>query len=136
MSWDVFVQDFPSHAKTVAEIPDDFQPAPIGRRSDLIRKILQVVPTADFSNPAWGLIDGGDWSMEVNMGGEEDCDGFALHVRGGDVAVGVVAAILEKLGLRALNSQTGEFFVAGAGSVASFQKWRAYRDQVVGESKS
>lgn len=43
-------------------------------------------------------------------------------------AVGVVAAILQQLKLRALDSQTGDFFVAGAEAIDSFRKWRAYHD--------
>lgn len=63
---------------------------------------------ADFTDPSWGLIDGKDWSIQVNLGQEEDCRGFALHVRAGDVAVGAIAAILRSLNLRALDSQSGE----------------------------
>ena len=120
MSWDIFVQDLPREAKSVADIPADFKPAPIGKRSMIVEKIREVVPTADFSDPSWGRIDGDGWSIEVNMGMKEDCDGFALHVRGRDAAVGVVARILQYLNLRALDSQTGELFVAGVEAIESF----------------
>ena len=131
MSWDIFVFDMPREAKTVEDIPGDFKQAPIGRRSDVIARIRQVVPEADFSRPAWGLIDGDGWSIELNMGDQEECDGFAFHVRGEDAAAGVVAAILSHLGLRAVDSGTGEFFVPGLESIESFRKWRAHRDRVV-----
>jgi hypothetical protein len=131
MSWDIFVQDLPRDAKTVADIPDDFKPAVIGTRSVVISKIKEVVPTANFSDPSWGLIDGNDWSIELNMGRAEECDGFVFHVRGGEDAAGVVAAILQHLDLRALDSQTDEFFVVGPETIASFNKWRAYRDSIV-----
>jgi hypothetical protein len=129
MSWDVFVQDLPQEAKNAADIPSDFRPAPIGKRSVIIERIREVLPTADFSDPAWGRIDGDDWSIEVNIGVQEECDGFALHIRGGDAAVGAVEAILQRLHLRALDTQTGNFFKAGPESIDSFRKWRAYRDQ-------
>jgi len=136
MSWDIFVQDFPLDARSVAEIPPDFQPATIGRTSDIIVKIRTVLPMADFSDPTWGLIDGSDWSIEVSIRAQEVCDGFALHVRGGGGAVGAVSAILDTLKLRAVDSQTGEFFVGGEEGLESFRQWNAYRDQVMaGESK-
>jgi len=94
-------------------------------------KIKELIPDADFADPSWGRIEADDWSIEVNIGVDEECKSFALHVRGGDEAVGVVAAILDHLNLRALDSQTGEFFIAGLEAPDSFQKWRAYRDQVV-----
>lgn len=131
MSWDIFVHDIPADAKSFGEIPKNFKPAPIGKRSMIIDKIREVVPAADFSDPSWGRIDGDGWSIEVNIGAGEECRGFAFHVRGGDAAVGVVAAILQHLNLRALDAQTGDFFVAGEDAMESFRKWRAYRDQVL-----
>ena len=132
MSWDIFVLDLPRDAQRIEDVPDDFEPRPLGKRSEIIRKIQEVFPTADFSDPSWGDIDIDDWSIEVNMGKEEECKDFALHVRGGAGAVGAVAAILEKLNLRALDSasETG-FFVAGEESVESFKRWADYRDSVI-----
>jgi hypothetical protein len=132
MSWDIFVQDFPLEATSVDQIPPDFWPASIGKTSEIIEKIRTALPTADFSDPVWGVIDGPDWSIEVNIGAEEPCHGFALHVRGGDAAVGAVVAILDAVKLRAVDSQTGEFFVGGEEGLAPFQRWNAYRDQVMG----
>jgi hypothetical protein len=136
MSWDIFVQDLPREAKSVAEIPADFKPASIGKRSMIIEKIKEVVPTVEFSDPSWGRIDGDGWSIEVNIGTKEDCDGFAFHVRGGDAAVGVVAGILQHLELRALDSQTGEFFAPSTGAIDNFRKWQAYRDDVTKDRKA
>jgi hypothetical protein len=135
MSYDIFVQDLPADAAKVEDIPATFKPATLGRRSEIIRQIEKVVPTAEFSNPAWGCIRGDDWSIEVNIGTSDECFGFALHVRGGDEAFGVVAAILQGLSLRALDPQAGGFFVANPAALESFRKWRAYRDQVVGDSQ-
>ncbi|MGA9354001.1 MAG: hypothetical protein WBV46_09955 [Terriglobales bacterium] len=124
--------DFPRNAATVAGVPADFRRSSIGTRQALIEKIKQVIPSADFSDAAWGRIDGSDWSIEMNMGKEEGCSSFAFHVRGGEGAVGVVAAILERLDLRAVDSQTGDFFAPGPEALEGFAKWRRYRDQVMG----
>jgi hypothetical protein len=136
MSWDIFVQDFPQEAKTVSDIPKDFRPRSLGERSAIIERIRAVVPASDFSDPSWGVIDGDGWSIEVNMGDEKECRSFAFHVRGGDGPVGVVEAILQDLGLRAVDSGTGDFFVGGSEALDSFRKWRAYRDQVAGENST
>lgn len=132
MSWDIIVMNLPD-VPTVAEIPEGFQPPPIGPRSALISRILAVCPQADFSDPAWGIIQGADWSIEVNVGTEETCSSIALHVRGGDTAMSTVATILGHLRLRGIDVQTGEFFVDGPESRSSFRAWREYRDRVVGE---
>jgi len=135
MSWDIYVQDLPSEAEFVADIPTGFRPSLIGTRSEIIEAIVGVIPSADFSDPSWGRIEGKDWSIEVNLGQEDVCRGFALHVRGEETAVGAVAAILGRLNLRALDSQTGEFFVAGESAVESFQRWKAYRNDVIADEK-
>src|SRR5947208_1346225 len=108
MSWDLFIQDFPVNARTVDEIPDDFNPAPLGPRATIIQRILEVAPSADFSDPAWGVIEGDGFSIEVNLGAEEIVNGFALHVRGGDLAAACVVAMIEHLGIRAIDTSTGE----------------------------
>lgn len=135
MSWDIFVQDFPAVA-TVEEIPDDFVPRSVGTRDVMIGKITQALPAADFSDPAWGLIEGPDWSIEVNLGEGDECEGFALHVRGSsDDVVSAVIRILDHVQLRAIDSATGEFFDP-ATAQSSFEQWRRYRDQIAGSAPS
>jgi len=130
MSYDIFVQDIPRDAKSLEDVPADFAPTPLGKRSHIIEKIQGAIPEADFSDPAWGRIEGDDWSIEINLGKEENCAGFAFHVRGTDLALGVVEAILNALNLRGIDPQARGFFVAGAKATASYRRWRAYRDQV------
>jgi hypothetical protein len=105
----------------------------IGNRTDIIMAIQSVIPSADFSNPSWGVIDGDGWSIEINVGDKEECKGFAFHVRGGEAACGVIDAILTRLNLRAIDpgSETG-FFVASPEAARSFEKWRRYRNQIIG----
>jgi hypothetical protein len=121
MSWDIFALDIPPEIKSVEEIPSDFKPKPLGTRSAVISKIKELIQTADFSDPAWGLIDRDGWSIEVSMGPKEVCDGFSLHVRGADEVVAVVAAILDCLSIRGIDAQTAEFFIPEPAAIESFQ---------------
>lgn len=130
MSWDISIQDLPADAKTVADIPDDYQPSPLGPRSEVIARIQQILPNADFKDPTWGNLDGGDFSIEFNMGADEICDGFMLHVRGGGNAMATVARLLEHLKLRGIDCQTGDFFACEAAE-ASFGEWQAFRDRAI-----
>jgi hypothetical protein len=66
----------------------------------------------------------------VNLGPEEECHSFALHVRGGDAAVGAVAAILRWLNLRALDPKRANFLLRMKNSIESSQRWKKYRDDV------
>jgi hypothetical protein len=135
VSWDIYVQDIPPSVKSASEMPADFEPRPLGRRSDIIARIRKVVPNADFTSPAWGLIDGPDFSIEISMGELEQVDSFAFHVRGGDLAAFVVADILRQLGLRAFDpsSPTGIFKLDGD-PAAGLRRWRHYRDNIAGKT--
>jgi len=130
MSWDVFAQDLPADARTVDDIPRDFVPGSIGARSEIIRKIKEVVPFADFSNPAWGNIEGEGFSIEVSTSDDEEVECVAFFVRGNDRAAGVISEILTKLNLRGLDSGTGDFFDHERAS-EGLKRWRQYRDAVI-----
>lgn len=132
MSWDIIAIDMPPEIKCVADIPKGFVPPPLGKRAEVIGKIEAIIPAANFSDPGWGLIRGEGWSIEVSLGKAEECGSFSLHLRGGDGAFGALVAILQGLNLRAIDCQTSEFFVAGKEGVESFERWKQYRDRVVG----
>jgi hypothetical protein len=132
VSFDVFVQDLPPDARTVADIPDDFAPKPIGRRVDIVAGIIRAAPAADFADPTWGVIDGPGFSIEVNIGPEEVLDSFAFHVRGGEEALFVVADILRELRMRAIAPGTVSGFFEAAELGPAYSRWQAYRRQVVG----
>lgn len=131
INWDIFVMDLPSDAETIEAIPGDFVSQPPSPRSDLIAAMRTVVPFADFTDPAWGQIVTPEFVIEVNLGRDELVDSFALHVRGGAAVVACVAAILDALGLRAVDASSEDFFKRDA-ALDSFRRWRNYQDRVMG----
>ena len=130
MSWDIFAVNVPLEFESMAEIPSNFKPKPLGSRAAVIARIKRIVPTADFSDPSWGMIEKDGWSIELDIGDGEICEDIAFHVRGdGDEAVEVVARILDDLAIRGFDPQTGRMFVPGPSAIASFNAWRALRDK-------
>jgi|SRR4029078_312584 len=125
MSWDIFIQHFPDGAKRVADVPDTFMPDPIGKRDDVIAKIRSVCPQADFTDPTWGKVHADDYSLEMGLGDDDPVRNITLHARGSDGVLSHVSNIVRALGLRAIDSWTGEFFdSASAGQ--SLARWRSY----------
>jgi len=132
MSWDVVVQDLPPQAKSIEDIPDDFDPQPIGRRTWIVDGIRAVAPFADFSKPDWIAIAGDDFSIEIGLPAGEEIESFAFHASGGDAAAAVIADILAHLRLRALDpSSPSGLFSPGPQAAEAMRRWRAYRDRVV-----
>lgn len=132
MSWDVDLLDAPD-VDCANDIAADSDIRPI-KRSTVIEAVSGLFPgSADFSDPFWGRVDGDGWSIEVNVGDDEMCSSIMLHVRGAGDPVPAILQIAGALQLRALDCSTGDFLDAEAPENASFERWQAYRDQVVGK---
>jgi hypothetical protein len=114
MSWDVFFQDLPAGIRSIDEIPDDFQPGPIGSRADVLAAIRAAVPDVDFTDPTWGVVERDGFSIEVNIRADDPVHSFALHVRGGGAALEVVRALAAALGRPALDPASASGLTFGA----------------------
>jgi hypothetical protein len=129
MSWDVFVQHLPAEARRVKDIPDDYEPAPLGARAEVIEKITRVLPDVDFTDPTWGKLERENFTIEINMTDDDIISGITLHVRGSAAAVYAVKQVIDAVGGRGLDSWTGELFDPAVG-VVSLHRWQAYVDEV------
>ena len=129
MSWDLFVQDW-GDFNSLEDIPDDFMPKSIGKRSNIISKIISIEPTVNFSDPSLGILENEYFSIEFSMGEEEELQSFAMHVRGNELAVPCIGNILSGLQLKAADGSTPNFFDTEQ-SKMEMTKWIAYRNQVL-----
>jgi len=125
VSWDVFIQHLPASATRVADIPADFQPLPLGPRRDVMEAIADAFPMVRASDPTWFTIDDPRYTIEIAVSGDDPIDSVTLFIRGDASVVAPVARLIERLGARAIDSWTGEFFdSASAGQ--SLARWRSY----------
>ncbi|MEQ8478811.1 hypothetical protein [Fulvivirga sp.] len=129
MSWDLFVQNW-GDVKTLDEIPDDFQPQPIGTRTKIIERIKEVEPTVNFKDESWGILENDQFSIEFNMGDDELLNSFAMHVRGNELAIPCIGNILKRLNLRATDGSTPEFFDTN-NAIKSLKNWIEFRNKVL-----
>ena len=96
MSWDVIIMRVPDGVLSMEDMPD--QPtSPLGPSSDVISKLKSVFPSVDFSDPAWGILDGKDFSIEFNIGKEEPIGSMMLHVRGSEASLAAIQQICQAL---------------------------------------
>ena len=86
----------------------------------------------EFSDSSWAAVTIGDSSIEFNMGDEDPCQSFMLHVRGGPDALVAVSKLLTHLNLRGIDMQTSRFFDEPEVE-ASFKKWSDFRDSAIAE---
>jgi hypothetical protein len=129
VSWDLFVMDLPA-VERMEDIPADFKGRSLGGRDALIARIRNVLPTADFTDPAWGTLVTPDYVIEFNIG-RDPVDSFALHVRGGGDVVRVISRLLDELELQACDPQSDSGIFKAAAGRASFERWQAFRDRAL-----
>lgn len=131
MSWDLYVQDW-GEFESLEQIPDNFEPKPLGDRSELIEKIKIAEPTVNFTDPSWGILENEFFSIEFNMGDSELSQGFVMHVRGNELAIPCIGNILDSLKLRATDGSTSNFFDV-IKSQKDLKKWIAYRNSILNQ---
>lgn len=131
MSWDILLLRLPENITSLSEFPDDPPSTPIGGRDEVLAAIAKATPTANLSDPTWGLLDGEGWSIELNIGPLQPVDSVMLHVRGsGDDTLTVIFRLAEALGCRAFDCTDGELMTpedTGTG----WNDFQEYRDRVL-----
>lgn len=129
MSWDLFVQNWGSF-NSLEDIPDDYEPKPIGKRSEIISKIMNAEPTVTFVDATFGTMENEHFSIEFSLGEEEELYSFTMHVSGSEMAVSCVGNILSALELKATDGSTPNFFDIEDAKLG-LAKWEAYRNQIL-----
>ena len=135
MSWDILLCRLPD-VQSIDDVPKDFQPPSLGRREELIGKIIAAYLDTDFSDPSLGVLETSEWVIEIATSREEDCDSIMVRVLGnGADAVRAIAHLIAILGCRGYDCSTGELFTLEAGT-RSFMAFQQYRDQALKSSSS
>lgn len=128
MSWDVFIQHLPASAVRVEDVPDTFEPLPLGSRTEVLAALKTVFPGMNAADPAWITIDAERYSIEVSAA-EDPIVALTLHVRGDESVIPAIARFIDLLGARAVDTWTGEFFDP-ATAAESIRRWSLYVDEL------
>ncbi|HZG02264.1 MAG TPA: hypothetical protein VE546_01590 [Streptomyces sp.] len=130
MSWDVLLLPLPADAASVSDLPDGLSPPPIGGAARVRDALRAAVPGVDLSDPAWGVLEGPTWSVELNIGAGDPVESVMLHVRGGgDDVLPVIHRMAAALGCRAVDCSEGDFLAEGDGT--GWHAFQEFRDRVL-----
>lgn len=125
MSWDVVMIRTNTNSEDMDEIEDEnlipFKQTEIYEEIKKISSELGVRSDGEY-------LESNDWSIEFNIGEDEEIDCVMLGIRGGEPNE-VLALLMADLNARLWDSGTGEFLKPGTSS--SFKSWQAYRDKVI-----
>src|SRR5262245_19632633 len=109
MSWDVLIFAAKQPPPPTAEMPDGWRGESMGSGDEIRASISACLPVVDWSDPTWGIYDGGGFSYEFNLGGEEPKESFMVHVRGGGDAVTPLLHLAARCGWYLLDCSAGEW---------------------------
>lgn len=129
MSWDLLAFRAPVEFKSPRkeDLPQGWEPAPFGLRSEVQAKLVGFLPGVQFSfvkDTLWGTWSDQSCSLEISLGEVENITYLWIAARGeSGEALPLIAFLLHSLNLRGVDLQRGEFFDLKAAH-QSFQQWR------------
>lgn len=131
MSWEIVFLGLPAGVRALADLHDQ-DLAPLAPRAELMTALTHAAPAIAWRDPTWGRLEGADFTIELSVGDDDPVGSLMLHVRGGDGALGVIAAIALALGRAPIDCSDGTLLdLTSPAAAASLRAWRAYRDRVV-----
>jgi len=116
----------------IHDIADDHQFVPMGDAVEVRSNISKVLPDVDWSDPAWGVLDGDGYSIEFNFQPDGPVTGFMLHVRGGSDPIAAIVKLCSAHGWAAIDTSTGDYIDLQAPSHEGWESFQGFRDQIVG----
>lgn len=110
----------------------DAQPECMGDREVLIEEFKKLSADVDFSDKSWGIYFDGQTSIEINIGSDEKVNTIMLHIRGGGDPFIFIATTCGHFKWHALDCSTGKYIDFSNPSKDSWDRWKKYRDKIVG----
>ncbi len=134
MSWDVSVQRFSREYETIDEIPETERCLSLGSRAEIRAAISRYFPGTSWADPAWGVFNSQDGSIEFNMGESDPSEGFMMHIRASSAVVPAVVAMCIAERWQALDFSTCEFLERVKNPSFGLEQWTQFRSQVIGDA--
>ena len=131
MSWDVLLMKFGQPYESVAEIPDDATPLPLGSNGEIRSSVSRFFPGTDWSDEAWGIFNSPIGSIEFNLGKDVPATSMMLHVRASNEIVPPIVAMCQERNWSALDCSDGELLNHSNNPAAGLEAWREYLGQVL-----
>lgn len=131
MSWEVMIFNFGGASPPPLEQIQDGDLKPLGAAKDVRRRISELLPSVDWTDPTWGIYGGDGFSIEFNVGKEDPITNMMLHVRGSGDAISTIMGFICLLGWWAFDCTTSEYLNPQNPSQAGWEGFQRYRDKIL-----
>lgn len=126
MSWDIFISRTPADQLSEAKFES------LGSKKEVIKKLLDLLPSANFEDPEWGTYKDDECSIEFSLNDTEELEHLTLHIRGGgERPLCIIKEICEAFQCFAMDGSSGEQINFDEQSEKFFKDWQNYRDTVL-----
>ena len=135
MSFTVYAGRYPNGGADEELPPDDYEYPRLGARDEVIARIREIVPFADFtdSDPIKVAVDP-MWVDILPIGDDDAIDMIEFEASGDEEAVALVAEVMIAFELQG-HTDIGEFFNPRTDVLPSYtEKWRSLRARLLAGS--
>lgn len=131
MSWDVSFMKFSNDIKELEDLSEEIIES-LGSRKEIASILIEIFPDLDFTDPAWGVLERTDYSIEFNIPEEENLTSFMLHISGNQKAIEVLMAIQNKTGWKAIEGSEG-ILNLNESPERGLIEWQEYRNSIINQ---
>ncbi|HWA26186.1 MAG TPA: hypothetical protein VG734_11025 [Lacunisphaera sp.] len=103
---------------------------PLGDAQFVRDQISKSLPGVNWSNPAWGVLEGKGWSIEFNHQTSGPTDSVMLHVRGGGDPISAIVKLCKDNGWVAMDAQDATLIDLNKPSDKTWKEFQGYRDKL------
>jgi hypothetical protein len=136
VSWDVLVFNFNGTIPSDEVLSTEgYQPPPLGEAQSVRDKIAQSVPTVDWSDQAWGILNTPDFQMQFNLQVDGLVTSFMIHVYGSGQPLPIIQKICQDNGWHALDTGS-DWLDLDNPSNAGWQGYQRGRNQLIEDYKA
>ena len=130
MSWDLSILKFSRQCESVDQIPEDETPLNLGPRTSVHKSVSKIFTGTNWTDPAWGVWDSENGSVEFNLGDDDPSQSLMLHVRANAEIIPMIVSLCADNGWHAVDCSSGNFIEKSMSPESGLNRWAAYRDQV------
>lgn len=115
-------------SKDPGPITGDMKVPPLGDAEFVRTQISKSLPGVNWSDPAWGLLEGPGWSIEFNHQKSGITDSIMLHVRGSGDPISAIVSLCKDTDWVAFDVQSEALIDLKAPSDKSWKEFQGFRD--------
>jgi hypothetical protein len=130
MGFDLFFLNIPPQVTHMSDIPKGIPP--LGPLEEVLNKVRTSYPALKLDETGFGDIDGGSYSIEIDIGNDDPVDSIMVTLRGGPEGIDALAPIFAQ-GFRAVAPGIDTIASTPADLHTAFAAFTAYRDTVTDE---